>query len=74
MVVLHFHAQIADALNSGDFQPEIEICIEFKVVIRNDSFIGNNVHFQTKLLSHNYLVLVQLDVWHLYISTNFLNH
>ena len=64
MVVLHFHAQIADALNSGDFQPEIEMYIEFKVVIRNDSFIVNNVHFQTKLLSHNYLVQVQLDVWH----------
>ena len=39
MVVLHFHAQIADALYSGDFQPEIEMYIEFKVVIRNDSFI-----------------------------------
>ena len=34
MVVLHFHAQIADALKSGDFQPEIEMCIEFKVVVK----------------------------------------
>ena len=74
MVVLHFHVQIGDALNSGDFQPEIEMDIEFKVVIGSNAFIVDNVHFQTKLLSHNYLVLVQLDVWHLYISTNFLNH
>ena len=41
MVVLHFHEQIVDALNSGDFQPEIEMYIEFNVIflIIIDSFI-----------------------------------